>query len=95
MLQMVAVFRQAARNAIDAGFDGVEVHGANVSCCGPHIQHVIHSRCIAQVCMCNHVSLQDFYQPLAMYAGSLAFTSLLVHMSYCTFTIALVLYKDP
>ncbi len=32
MLQMVDVFRQAARNAIDAGFDGVEVHGANVSC---------------------------------------------------------------
>lgn len=31
MLQMVDVFRQAARNAIDAGFDGVEVHGANVS----------------------------------------------------------------
>ncbi len=32
MLQMVDVFRQAARNAIDAGFDGVEVHGANVNC---------------------------------------------------------------
>ena len=32
MLQMVDVFRQAARNAIDVGFDGVEVHGANVSC---------------------------------------------------------------
>lgn len=30
-VQIVAVFRQAARNAIDAGFDGVEVHGANVS----------------------------------------------------------------
>ena len=28
---MVQIFRQAARNAIDAGFDGVEVHGANVS----------------------------------------------------------------
>ncbi|KAL0021784.1 hypothetical protein WJX79_010845 [Trebouxia sp. C0005] len=27
--EMVDVFRQAARNAIDAGFDGVEVHGAN------------------------------------------------------------------
>jgi N-ethylmaleimide reductase len=26
---VVAQFRQAARNAIDAGFDGVEVHGAN------------------------------------------------------------------
>lgn len=26
---IVARFRQAARNAIDAGFDGVEVHGAN------------------------------------------------------------------
>jgi N-ethylmaleimide reductase len=26
---IVAQFRQAARNAIDAGFDGVEVHGAN------------------------------------------------------------------
>ena len=27
--QVVAEFRQAARNAIDAGFDGIEVHGAN------------------------------------------------------------------
>lgn len=27
--QIVAQFRQAARNAIDAGFDGIEVHGAN------------------------------------------------------------------
>ena len=27
--QVVDQFRQAARNAIDAGFDGVEVHGAN------------------------------------------------------------------
>jgi 2,4-dienoyl-CoA reductase-like NADH-dependent reductase (Old Yellow Enzyme family) len=26
---IVALYRQAARNAIDAGFDGVEVHGAN------------------------------------------------------------------
>jgi 2,4-dienoyl-CoA reductase-like NADH-dependent reductase (Old Yellow Enzyme family) len=26
---IVQQFRQAARNAIDAGFDGVEVHGAN------------------------------------------------------------------
>ena len=26
---IVAQFRQAARNAIDAGFDGIEVHGAN------------------------------------------------------------------
>ncbi|MBL0150015.1 MAG: alkene reductase [Ideonella sp.] len=26
---VVAAYRQAARNAIDAGFDGVEVHGAN------------------------------------------------------------------
>jgi N-ethylmaleimide reductase len=26
---LVAQYRQAARNAIDAGFDGVEVHGAN------------------------------------------------------------------
>jgi len=26
---VVADFRQAARNAIDAGFDGVEIHGAN------------------------------------------------------------------
>jgi N-ethylmaleimide reductase len=26
---VVAQFRQAARNAIDAGFDGIEVHGAN------------------------------------------------------------------
>ena len=26
---VVAEFRQAARNAIDAGFDGIEVHGAN------------------------------------------------------------------
>lgn len=33
VLQMVQVFRQAARNAIDAGFDGVEVHGANVCPC--------------------------------------------------------------
>ena len=32
-LQMVHLFRQAARNAIDVGFDGVEVHGANVSTC--------------------------------------------------------------
>ena len=30
-VQVVQEFRQAARNAIDAGFDGVEVHGANVS----------------------------------------------------------------
>lgn len=30
-LQLVDEFRQAARNAIDAGFDGVEIHGANVS----------------------------------------------------------------
>jgi N-ethylmaleimide reductase len=27
--QIVADFRQAARNAVDAGFDGVEIHGAN------------------------------------------------------------------
>jgi N-ethylmaleimide reductase len=27
--RIVAQFRQAARNAIDAGFDGVEIHGAN------------------------------------------------------------------
>ena len=27
--RIVAEYRQAARNAIDAGFDGVEVHGAN------------------------------------------------------------------
>jgi N-ethylmaleimide reductase len=27
--RIVAAYRQAARNAIDAGFDGVEVHGAN------------------------------------------------------------------
>jgi len=27
--QVVGQFRQAARNAIDAGFDGIEVHGAN------------------------------------------------------------------
>ena len=36
MMQVVDEFRQAARNAIDAGFSGVEVHGANVSiqaCC--------------------------------------------------------------
>jgi 2,4-dienoyl-CoA reductase-like NADH-dependent reductase (Old Yellow Enzyme family) len=26
---LIAAYRQAARNAIDAGFDGVEVHGAN------------------------------------------------------------------
>lgn len=26
---IVDQFRQAARNAIDAGFDGVEIHGAN------------------------------------------------------------------
>lgn len=26
---MVAAFRQGARNALDAGFDGVEIHGAN------------------------------------------------------------------
>ena len=29
-LQLVDEFKQAARNAIDAGFDGVEIHGANV-----------------------------------------------------------------
>jgi len=29
MPRIVADYRQAARNAIDAGFDGVEVHGAN------------------------------------------------------------------
>jgi N-ethylmaleimide reductase len=27
--QVVAEFRRAARNAVDAGFDGIEVHGAN------------------------------------------------------------------
>jgi N-ethylmaleimide reductase len=27
--QIISDFRQAARNAIDAGFDGVEIHGAN------------------------------------------------------------------
>jgi len=27
--QIIADFRKAARNAIDAGFDGVEIHGAN------------------------------------------------------------------
>lgn len=31
VLQLTDEFRQAARNAIDAGFDGVEIHGANVS----------------------------------------------------------------
>ena len=30
-VQLIDEFRQAARNAIDAGFHGVEVHGANVS----------------------------------------------------------------
>lgn len=27
--EKVAAFRQAARNALNAGFDGVEIHGAN------------------------------------------------------------------
>ena len=31
ILQVVDEFRQAARNAVDAGFNGVEIHGANVS----------------------------------------------------------------
>ena len=31
LVQLIAEFRQAARNAIDAGFHGVEIHGANVS----------------------------------------------------------------
>ena len=31
VLQIVDEFRQAARNAMDAGFNGVEIHGANVS----------------------------------------------------------------
>lgn len=35
-LQIVDEFRQAARNAVDAGFDGVEIHGANVSACAHH-----------------------------------------------------------
>lgn len=30
-MQVVDEFRQAARNSIDAGFDGVEIHAANVS----------------------------------------------------------------
>ena len=30
LLQIVDEFRQAARNALDAGFNGVEIHGANV-----------------------------------------------------------------
>ena len=29
-VQVVDDFRQAARNAMDAGFNGVEIHGANV-----------------------------------------------------------------
>jgi N-ethylmaleimide reductase len=29
LYQVIEEFRQAARNAIDAGFDGVEIHGAN------------------------------------------------------------------
>ena len=28
-MQLIGEFQRAARNAIDAGFDGVEVHGAN------------------------------------------------------------------
>ncbi len=36
VLQIVDEFRQAARNAIDAGFNGVEIHGANVSLCPRH-----------------------------------------------------------
>lgn len=29
-VQITEEFRQAARNAMDAGFDGIEIHGANV-----------------------------------------------------------------
>ena len=29
MMQLIEEFRQAAANAIAAGFDGVEIHGAN------------------------------------------------------------------
>ncbi|MFT4086712.1 MAG: hypothetical protein QM658_06080 [Gordonia sp. (in: high G+C Gram-positive bacteria)] len=36
---MVAEFRQAATNAVSAGFDGVEVHGAN----GYLIEQFLHS----------------------------------------------------
>ena len=28
-MQLIGEFQRAARNAIEAGFDGVEVHGAN------------------------------------------------------------------
>lgn len=33
IVQVVDDFRQAARNAMDAGFDGIELHAANVSIC--------------------------------------------------------------
>lgn len=40
VLQVVDEFRQAARNAVEAGFDGVEIHAANVSACAHHVTHV-------------------------------------------------------
>ena len=49
-MQAINEYRQAARNAIDAGFDGVEIHGANgvggstltaeVALSRPKVQHV-------------------------------------------------------
>ena len=39
VLQVVDEFRQAARNAVDAGFNGVEIHGANVSVCANSYTH--------------------------------------------------------
>lgn len=38
---IINAYRQGARNALDAGFDGVELHGAN----GYLIEQFLHSRC--------------------------------------------------
>lgn len=50
-MQIVDDFRQAARNAVDAGFDGVEVHGANVSSCVRQLLQILKLLlCNAQAC---------------------------------------------
>lgn len=42
---IVAAYRQAARNAIDAGFDGIEVHGANGYLIDQFLRDSINDRC--------------------------------------------------
>ena len=49
-MQLVDEFRQAARNAVDAGFDGVEIHGANANAHSQGFTPNSHSVIIPTIC---------------------------------------------